>query len=596
MFAGPILAREFLTIPRPLRFYLIRAAYAGMLFVTMWTAWQSLIGWQNVNAVGTMARFGNVLYKIFALGELTLMLFFAPIAAAVAIAFEKDRRTFTLLMMTDLSDLEIVVGKLVASLVMVATLLATSAPVFFVCLLLGGISFRQLGEVLTVTASAGLAGGSLGLLIALWRDRTFPTLALTILVVALSLGLIELLGILLPGVTFLGSPLAVTLNPFRNLYAILEPVDPARTGAGLAFMTVSILVSLALNTISVVMLRRWNPSRNEPREQREGVEETESSEGIEQIDEETPAQITEELKLRIPRRRHRRIAPPPRPYRVPWDTPIIWRELKTRAYGSKPLIIKGAFVAAFALAVGFGLVNPAMLAPSFAFVAVLSLLLVNAQAVTALTSERDTGALDLLLVTELSPREFILGKLYGAIYNTKEMVALPLLYLLMLAWMGRIDWEVAVSVFLGFVLMVHFAAMLGLHSAITYTSSRTAIATSLGTLFFLMVGIIVCAFLIILSDRDFGRQLLSFLIFIGAGSVGLFLALGSKNPSPAIGWVAALTPFWTFYCVIGVLNGDDPFGILAVGFSLYSFALAAMMIPAISDFDIALGRTNAIQG
>ncbi len=50
----------------------------------------------------------------------------------------------------------------------------------------------------------------------------------------------------------------------------------------------------------------------------------------------------------------------------------------------------------------------------------------NAQGVTALTSERDTGALDLLLVTELTPKEFIYGKLYGVLYNTKEMIALPI--------------------------------------------------------------------------------------------------------------------------------------------------------------------------
>ena len=30
--------------------------------------------------------------------------------------------------------------------------------------------------------------------------------------------------------------------------------------------------------------------------------------------------------------------------------------------------------------------------------------------------------------------------------------------------------------------------------------------------------------------------------------------------------------------------------------AVYSFALMSMLIPAVSEFDIALGRTNAIQG
>ena len=82
----------------------------------------------------------------------------------------------------------------------------------------------------------------------------------------------------------------------------------------------------------------------------------------------------------------------------------------TRAYGTKPLIIKGAYVLAFALGVAFFYANPDVETdpwrPAKALIplAILSLILVNAQGVTALTSERDTGALDLLLVTELSPK------------------------------------------------------------------------------------------------------------------------------------------------------------------------------------------------
>ena len=53
--------------------------------------------------------------------------------------------------------------------------------------------------------------------------------------------------------------------------------------------------------------------------------------------------------LHVPRRTHRRITRGPGPYRRPWTNPILWRELMTRAYGTKPLIIKGAYVLAFVL-------------------------------------------------------------------------------------------------------------------------------------------------------------------------------------------------------------------------------------------------------
>ena len=307
--------------------------------------------------------------------------------------------------------------------------------------------------------------------------------------------------------------------------------------------------------------------------------------------------------LHVPRRTHRRVAKAGGQWRRPWSNPILWRELMTRAYGTKPMIIKGTYILLFALGVAAfqnlsqGKESPlgSMLVLIPIFLGILSLIMVNAQGVTALTSERDTGALDLLLVTELTPKEFIYGKLYGVLYNSKEMIALPVLWTLWLAINGTMWAESAVFAIIDFLLLCHFAAMLGLHAAITYTNSRTAVANSLGTIFFLMVGILFCAYLIILSDREFGRQLLSFLIFIGAGSVALFGSLGAKNPSRAIALVSLLTPFWSFYCIISLVNGEI---LAAFLFScgIYGFALLAMLVPAVSDFDIALGRTSAIQG
>ena len=48
-----------------------------------------------------LARFGGVLYGMFAMLQLVLMLFFAPLFTAAAVAYEKDRRTFNLLLMTE---------------------------------------------------------------------------------------------------------------------------------------------------------------------------------------------------------------------------------------------------------------------------------------------------------------------------------------------------------------------------------------------------------------------------------------------------------------------------------------------------------------
>jgi hypothetical protein len=637
LFAGPIIAREVLTSPRPLRFYVTRAAFATGMFILMWTAWQALVGWRDVQEVGTLSRFGSILYLLFAMLQLTLMLFFAPLASATAVAHEKDRRTFVLLLMTDLSDLEVVLGKLAASLVQILTVLAAGVPVLVLCALLGGISFGQVANLFAVTAASGLAGGAMGLLVALWRDRTYQSVSLTLLMVVLSIVAVEGLGTALPDATVAGVRLVEAFNPYRATLAVLYPSASETLGgirtASVVYVSLRLAFAIALIAFATWKLRVWNPGRNEPREQRE-AEEAPVVETLVEVAEVPEPQLvavgageaeggfradpmirstngpplsgdgsgaSTGTGLHVPRRTHRRIAPPPRPYRAPWSNPILWRELRTRAYGTKPLIIKATYLLVCVLIIGFlqayydAAGQPARAAWSILPVAILSLLLVNAQGVTAMTSERDTGALDLLLVTELSPKQFIYGKLYGILYNTKEMVALPVLMTVWYAAQGFLTGEEAFYVIIDFLLLCHFAAMLGLHAAITYTNSRTAVANSLGVTFFLMAGILICAFLILLSKQDFGRQLLSFMVFIGVGSVALFGSLGARNPSQAIALVSLLTPFWSFFCVISLIRGDVMAAFLFSA-GIYGFALLAMLVPAVSDFDIALGRTNAIQG
>src|SRR5208283_3062652 len=139
----------------------------------------------------------------------------------------------------------------------------------------------------------------------------------------------------------------------------------------------------------------------------------------------------------------------PSSHRVVWDNPILWREIRTWAYGRKVLIVRLTFLLLFALAAGnlWRIANShdgislARGAVALLPMLLLSLVLVNAQAVTALTAERDTRALDLLLVSDLTPKEFVFGKLGGIFYNTKEIVALPLLLCGYLGWRGVIGLE-----------------------------------------------------------------------------------------------------------------------------------------------------------
>jgi ABC-type Na+ efflux pump permease subunit len=74
-----------------------------------------LAGTQIIRTVGDMARFGSILFLILAPLQLALMTFLAAMRSASAVAQEKDKKTILLLLMTRLSNHELVLGKLFAS-------------------------------------------------------------------------------------------------------------------------------------------------------------------------------------------------------------------------------------------------------------------------------------------------------------------------------------------------------------------------------------------------------------------------------------------------------------------------------------------------
>ena len=225
----------------------------------------------------------------------------------------------------------------------------------------------------------------------------------------------------------------------------------------------------------------------------------------------------------------------------------------------------------------------------------VSLVIVNALAVTSITNERDGQALDLLLVTDMSPKEFVLGKLGGVLWVTKEMVLLPLLMCIYLWGVDVIGLETLVFLLIGLIVMNIFVASLGIHCGMTYANSRSAIGVSLGTVFFLFLGVVTCMIIMISFSGNFQNQLAPFLAFILGGGVGLYVALGIRNPSPAIGLASLLLPFATFFAITSFLLRNQELTVFLVITAAYGFTTAAMLVPAVYEFDIAMGRTKTAE-
>ena len=107
---------------------------------------------------------------------MTLVLLAAPAATAGAICLDRARGTLAHLMVTDLSDGEIVLGKLAARLVPVLGLVGCALPVMAILTLLGGVDPDALLGAFLVTLGVAVLGCSLALVFSLWAGKTHEAL------------------------------------------------------------------------------------------------------------------------------------------------------------------------------------------------------------------------------------------------------------------------------------------------------------------------------------------------------------------------------------------------------------------------------------
>jgi ABC-type transport system involved in multi-copper enzyme maturation permease subunit len=606
---GPVFTREALTAPRRPQLYFARTLCVVTLLGLALTAWQVLVGSGELRGPGDLSRFGAAAFALLGPLVLTVAVLFSGLLAAASVSQEKSRGTLLLLLVTDLTSRELVLGRLLASLVTVGVSCAAVYPFFLILALVGGIEHARVGWAMLVTVAGSLVAGSIGSLFALWREKPFPALALTALTLVMWLAVGEVIASGVLGPSPMGVPAAdaaALLSPWRAVAQAtgvgVGGAPPAVASAGLGaaaalrvepaigFTVAAAIAIAAINALAIAMIRVWNPSRETQPASTAGALSPEA------MPHHQAAPIEGIGVARGQTAEVHRIAGDARQV---WDNPVLWREVRTWAYGKRVLVVKVAYLVIFAVCaaavvkaapVGAATsrepIHPA--AAPMAPLLVVSLVLVNALAVTSLTGERDGKSLDLLLATDLTPRELLGGKLGGVFWNAREMILLPIALCCYLAYAGALDAWLLFLVVVCLLVLDAYAATLGLHAAMIYDSSRRAIGVSIGALLFLFLGVSICMRMMLALSDSFENQLASFLGFVAGGGVALFAALAWRNPSTAMGLATLSAPLAVFYAITSFLLGDYSLVALAVVMS-FGFAVAAMLVPALSEFDIATG-------
>ncbi len=143
MLPGPVFQFELMTTARRGHFYVMRVAFALVVFLVLWEnhyAWYTFNGGEL--SASQVSWFAMTTFLSLAVFQMVVLLIVTPALVAPVIADEKQRRTLHYLLSSDLTSAEIVVGKLLSRMLHIVIFLMVGFPVMCLLSLLGGIDPR----------------------------------------------------------------------------------------------------------------------------------------------------------------------------------------------------------------------------------------------------------------------------------------------------------------------------------------------------------------------------------------------------------------------------------------------------------------------
>jgi ABC-type transport system involved in multi-copper enzyme maturation permease subunit len=521
---------EGLTAARRWQLYAMRALFVGLILLGMALIWSNGLPKAARGAavsVRDLARFGELMYRTIALIELTLVLLAAPAATAGAVCHDKARGALDHMLATDLSNTEIVLGKLGVRLIPVLGLIACTLPVLALAGLLGGIEPVALVGLFAVAIGCAVVGCSLAMALSVYGRKTHEVLMMTYLVVIVWIiapGLVDAVAHLLSW----GPPAVWWSNPY--LLALAPSDRPARLGMGtyLGFLAGCLAVGIVSTGLATARIRRVTSSqagRAAAGRRRSGL-------------------VRSFLARRLPG--------------PSLDgNPVAWREWHRTRPSSMMRIIWGLYSALGVLSLclasswlpggppGEGIAYMSALQVS------VGLLLLSVAAATSLAEVRARGSLDVLLSTPISTRSILAGKWWGGFRRVAFVAIWPAAMVIVPAVKSG-NWKPLLAL-LGLVL-ASGAAITSLGLALATWVSRVGRAVALCVaayvvfvigwpfLVFLVLsatgGSDYLGFLFMMGDPPFGAGMMA----VAASEAGVPIAGGSTFDdllAGAILWIAA---------------------------------------------------------
>lgn len=543
---GPVFAFEWLTASRRWQAYGLRSLTVLLLFVPLMLAWSAgPVAGRGEATIAESAEIGKTFYEITSVVLLGLVGLTAPAATAGAICLDKARGSLALLMATDLSDAEIVLGKLAARLVPVFGMILCAAPVMALATLFGGIDPIRLVGALFVVLACAIFGCALALTLSVWGSKTHEVLLTTYvfgILYLLAAPISVILREFFPAHQLWWLPSFGDILAYNPIFLVLAAVNgpPGLPTVTLATQARFFALGLAASTVLIaVAVWRIRPvvigqlGRSEARRAGAGS----WSRWLGRID-------------------------PGRALRRVWlgpsldANPVLWRECRRRLPSRWTRVVWGLYALVCG---GFSVLGIAALKHDPEPAAVVNaaqvgagLLLLSVSAATSLAEERQRGSLDVLLATPLSTRSIVWGKWWGTFRGVPPLLILPMIVATVMAYRAGNLWGVPLLMAL---ILAYGAGLtsLGLALATWMPRPSRAVGLTVGLYVLMTLGWIPFSFLVFESTSD----LLS--VGVAAGSplvgVGAFCdVLGGGGAGEALWAQTFFTLGWTLvYAVLAAL-------------------------------------------
>ncbi len=175
MKTNPVFKRETMVTVRSFRLALTLLLFNGVLALVALLNMYSTLAQVRLTAEIQYGSFMD-LYLFVAVLEFVMLIFIMPAISAGSISGERERQTLDLMLTTQMTPADIVLGKLAASLSTMFLLIISSLPILAMVFVYGGVTMNDLLMLLLCLAAAGLFVGSLGMCCsALFQKSTLAT-------------------------------------------------------------------------------------------------------------------------------------------------------------------------------------------------------------------------------------------------------------------------------------------------------------------------------------------------------------------------------------------------------------------------------------